>query len=209
MNTYAPLPARALDASNYRSALRPPQRKSSQHVAAGPIPLGEMFQTRDGVDVLLRPIHPSDVDALIRAFSRMTQEQVRLRVFHVLTELAEPVARHMCRNDSDKVAAFVVTDADGREIRGEARVHLDSVTESAEFAIALDPEFVGRGVGYALMTRLIETSRSRGMQEIWGDVLVENAAMLDLGERLHFIRKPVPGDPGIVRLTLDLGASAQ
>lgn len=208
MNTHSTPQAGVIDASGYRSPSRPPQRKTSPYVAAGPIPAGETFKTRDGVDVLLRPIHPSDVAALIRAFSRMTPEQVRLRVFHVLTELAEPVARHMCRNDSDKVAAFVVTDADGSEIRGEARVHFDAVTESAEFAIALDPEFVGRGVGHALMTRLIEISRLRGMQEIWGDVLVENAAMLDLGERLHFIRKPVPGDPGIVRLARDLSVSA-
>lgn len=208
MNTHSHPQAGAADSGGYRSPSRPPQRRTSPHVEAGPVPAGEPFKTRDGVDVLLRPIHPIDVKALMRAFSRMTPEQVRLRVFHVLTELPEPVARHLCRNDSDKVAAFVVTDADAAEIRGEARVHFDEVTESAEFAIAIDPAFVGRGVGHALMTRLINTSRSRGMREIWGDVLVENAAMLDLGERLHFARKPVPGDLGVVRLTLDLNVAA-
>jgi ribosomal protein S18 acetylase RimI-like enzyme len=194
--------------AEYRSPLRPPRRGAFSVPAQQHGEGGHKFETRDGVEVRLRPIHPSDFDALKRAFSRMTPEQIRLRVFHAMTELADPIARHLCRDDIERVAAYVVTDADGSEIRGEARVDLDPVAESAEFAIAIDPAFVGRGVGYALMSRLIETSRERGMREIWGDVLVENAAMLDLGERLGFTRKRILGDPGLVRLSRDLIESA-
>lgn len=134
----------------------------------------------------------------------MTPEQIRLRVFHVLNELPEPVARFLCNVDPDKVAAFVVTDDDGGEIRGEARVHFDHVTESAEFAIAIDPAFTGNGVGWSLMTRLIETSRAHGMRAIWGHVLAENSAMLDLASRLGFSREAVSGEPGLLRVHLAL-----
>lgn len=167
-------------------------------------PHGKPFLTRDGAPLLLRPIEMDDAAALIRAFGRMTPEQIRLRLFHTLTELPMPVARHLCKTDADSVAAFVVTDPDGVEIRGEARVFFDQVTEQAEFAIALDPAFVGRGVGYALMSQLITSCRDHGMRVIWGDVLSENIAMLDLGERLGFTRQLVPGDPGLLRLTLAL-----
>ena len=185
--------------------LRPPARH-----APSPIPsaaAGEPFLARDGRPLRLRPIAADDVDALRRAFARMTPEQIRLRVFHVLNELPEPVARFLCHVDPDKVAAFVVTDDDGGEIRGEARVHLDPVTESAEFAIAIDPAFTGNGVGWALMTRLIATSRALGMREIWGHVLAENTAMLDLAMRLGFARETVAGEPGLLRVHLTIAAS--
>lgn len=192
--------------AEYRSRLRPPPRPNPGEVqsARDKPPEGERFLTRDGVAMLLRPIRRNDTSALMRAFSRMTPEQVRLRVFHVLTELPEPVARYLCNVDPEKVAAFVVTDIDGKEIRGEARAHFDPVTESAEFAIAIDPAFTGRGVGWALMTRLIEASQAQGMREIWGDVLAENSAMLDLTNRLGFDRRSTSGDPGLLRVSLAL-----
>ncbi|MEO8011892.1 MAG: GNAT family N-acetyltransferase, partial [Dokdonella sp.] len=148
----------------------------------------------------LRPIHTDDSARLIRAFGRMTPEQVRLRVFHVLTELPEAAARHLCTSDPERVAAFVVTDEDGAEIRGEARVHFDAVTEGAEFAIAIDPQFAGKGLGWALMTELIDSARARGMREIWGHVLTENGSMLDLAHRLGFDRKAIPGEHGVLRV---------
>ncbi len=161
---------------------------------------GAAFLSRDGRSLRLRAIEPADTEALMRAFGRMTPEQIRLRVFHALTELPEPVARFLSNVDTDKVAAFVVTDEDGGEIRGEARVHFDRVTETAEFAIAIDPAFTGVGVGWALMTRLFEACRARGMREIWGHVLVENVAMLDLAARLGFEREAVGGEPGLLRV---------
>ena len=183
----------------------PPSRHSAGQVPPAPAPpVGEPFVSRDGRALRLRPIDGADTAALMRAFARMTPEQVRLRVFHALTELPEPVARFLCNVDTDKVAAFVVTDEDGGEIRGEARVFLDPVTESAEFAIAIDPAFTGVGVGWALMTRLIETSRDRGMREIWGHVLTENAAMLDLAARLGFDRENVGDEPGMLRVRREI-----
>ena len=186
--------------------LRPPTRRVPAPVdVAGTRPQpGESFLARDGRPLRLRPIDPGDVVALQRAFKRMTPEQVRLRVFHALNELPDPIARHLCNVDPEVVAAFVVTDDDGGEIRGEARAHFDRVTEGAEFAIAIDPAFTGNGVGWALMTRLIETSRALGMREIWGHVLAENGGMLDLAARLGFSREGVTGEPGLLLVRLPL-----
>lgn len=191
--------------SSYRSALRPPRRSEAVGGALqGTTPRGRPLTARDGRLLILRAIRPDDVDALRRAFSRMTPEQVRMRVFHALNELPEPIARYMCNVDPEKTAAFVVTDADGGEIRAEARVHFDPVSATAEFGIAVDPAFIGQGLGLALMLELVEASRARGMLGMWGDVLVENTPMLALTDRLAFVRSSTPGDPGVLRLTLDL-----
>ncbi len=181
--------------------IRPPARATTQKPVAPDSPeKGRRFRSRDGKPLRLRPIHPEDQARLIRAFSRMTPEQVRLRVFHVLTELPEAAARHLCKSDPEHVAAFVVTDEGGEEIRGEARVHFDEVTQGAEFAIAIDPQFTGKGVGWALMTELIDNARARGMREIWGHVLAENGNMLDLAHRLGFERESLSGEPGVMRV---------
>lgn len=190
------------DLPQHRRGMRPPARETQRvtPTASARPGKGRRFVSRDGRPLRLRPIHPDDSARLIRAFGRMTPEQVRLRVFHVLTELPEAAARHLCKPDPDNVAAFVVTDDDGEEIRGEARVHFDAATEAAEFAIAIDPQYTGKGVGWALMNKLIDCARAHGMREIWGHVLTENGSMLDLAQRLGFDRASIAGEPGVLRV---------
>lgn len=190
----------------YRSRQRiPPQPSHSLYrEAPGPCASGERVFINDGQDLLLRPIQPEDAPALMRAFGRMTPEQVRSRVFHALTELPEPVARWMCDVDPDATIALVLVDADGTEIRGEGRVHLDPVTECAEFALAIDPDFTGKGLGRLLVSRLAEASRAAGMREIWGDTQAENNRMLALAKELGFTLRRENDDAGLVRMSLAL-----
>lgn len=158
----------------------------------------------DGAMLMLRPIDQGDVEALMRAFKRMTPEQVRARVFHALSELPEPVARAMCRIDPDEGVAVVATDPDGAEIRGEARVHFDTTTNSAELAIAIDPAYTGRGLGRILVEHLIAASRMQGVHDIWGDTQAGNTAMLALTNRLGFVHGREGDDASLVRFNLDL-----
>ncbi len=186
-----------------RSAIsqKPPAEERSTSPPGTPIFLN------DGAMLLLRPIDRGDVDALMRAFKRMTPEQVRARVFHALSELPEPVARAMCRMDADDGVALVATDPDGIEIRAEARVHFDPITESAELAIAVDPDYVGRGLGRILVERLISASRRMGIREIWGDTQADNAAMIALVSRLGFDHRRERDEASLVRFSLDPGES--
>ncbi|MFZ1390402.1 MAG: GNAT family N-acetyltransferase [Dokdonella sp.] len=184
---------------------RPPRRsRVASTTARSASTVHEPIFLDDGTLLLLRPIAPGDVDALMRAFKRMTPEQVRARVFHALSELPEPVARSMCRIDPDHAVALVATDPNGAEIRGEARVHFDLITESAELAIAIDPDYTGRGLGRILIERLIAASRAHAMREIWGDTQAGNNAMLALTTRLGFSHRRQSDDATLVRFQLDL-----
>lgn len=182
--------------NDYLSPIRPPVTRPAPQARPR---TGEPFVTRDGREVLIRPIDPSDVDALRRAFARLTPDQVHQRVFHAMNELPERVARWMCNVDPDQTYAIVATDPDGAEIRGEARIHCDYAAALAEFAIAIDPAWTSVGLGQALMTRLIDEARRRGMAEIWGDVLADNGAMIDLVTRLGFQRQRRADDATVVR----------
>lgn len=185
----------------YRSATRPPPRSA---IAAAPLPAAgpTLLHALDGRELWLRPIRPGDAKALRRAFLRLTPEQVRARFFYRMTEFSDALAERLCRPDPAQSAAFVAVDA-GDEIRGEARIHVDAAANGAEFAIAVDHDFLGKGVGRALMHALVEEGRRRGLAELWGDVLADNQTMLDFMRHLDLAAKIEHGDePGVLRVHL-------
>lgn len=151
----------------------------------------------------LRAIHPSDVPALQHAFARLTPEQVRHRTFHHMNELTAEAATRLANVPHDLGAAYVVVD-DGGEIRGEARFYVDAGTPGAEFALIVDPSMLGIGIGRALMRKLFAEARRRGLRELWGTVLAENALMLDFTQRLGAARETMADEPGVVRVRFDL-----
>lgn len=194
--------------ANYRSATRPPAR----FVAPDPLTHGlgadgVPLLARDGRPLLLRPIEPGDAPALRRAFDRMTPDQIRARFFYRMNELSEALADRLCDVDPATTAAFVVTDAGrdvhGAEIRGEARMHVDPITQTAEFALAVDPGFIEQGIGSTLLRCLLDQCRRRGLLELWGDVRVDNHAMLDLVRHLDPRNTVEHGaEPGLNRVRL-------
>lgn len=168
---------------------------------------GEIFVTHDNVRLLLRDIHPDDVQALQRGFAGLTAQEVRFRFLHPLTELPEALARRLCEIDPEHAVALVLIDPPGTkepEIHAVARAFIDPVTLSAEFALVVQHKLAGHGVGTLLMQRLIAACRKLGAVELWGDVLAENNTMLELCEHLGFSRHPAFEDPGVVRVTLSL-----
>jgi acetyltransferase len=65
-----------------------------------------------------------------------------------------------------------------------------------------------RGLGRALMQRLIDYARAEGIRELWGDVMAENRGMLRMCRALGFRDAPHPEETGIRRLTLPTGGGA-
>lgn len=164
---------------------------------------GRAFRAANGEVFRLRAIHPDDVSGLQRAFARLTPEQVRQRTFHRMRELSTEAATRLVRVDPAQGVAYVIVDAAG-EIRGEARFHLDAGRPSAEFAVITDPALAGQGLGRALMKRLVSEARKRGLHELWGTVLAQNAQMLDFSRLLGASRELVADEPDVVRVRFDL-----
>ena len=184
----------------YRSATRPPPRIAPAPTKKPKRGHAEAFTTPDGRPLFLRAIHPDDADALRRAFARLTPEQARLRTFHRIAELSPEMAERLTHVDPDVATALVVVDANG-EVRGDARLHVDAATDSAEFGVVVDPDFTNQGIGWRLMQRLLEDAKRRGVYELWGDVLVENHTMLDFAKAMGAERRPLEHEPGVMRVT--------
>jgi len=69
----------------------------------------------------------------------------------------------------------------------------------------LDPAMTGLGLGPLLLRRIVDIARSRGVGRLYGDVLPENRAMLELCKAFGFVSRRDPDDPGVVVVTLELG----
>jgi RimJ/RimL family protein N-acetyltransferase len=188
----------------HRSVTRPPRRESRlSRREPSEIAPSETFTTPDGRVLTLRPIRPDDAAALRRGFARLTPDQVRLRTFHRINELSAAAAERMTRIDPATTTAYVAVDADG-EIRGEARFHADTATDSAEFGIVVDPDFTHQGIARRLMRQLVDDARRRNLDELWGDVLGQNQAMLDFAKELGAQSHWLEDDPGVARVSFHL-----
>jgi GNAT superfamily N-acetyltransferase len=186
---------------------RPPPRKPDVPANAAIDETPRALRDADGTELELRSIRPDDFKALQRGFRNLTPDEVRMRFLHPLTDLVEPVARSLCDLDPKTGVAFVLADPPQTaepEIHAVARAYIDPATLAAEFAVIVQRRFAGKGYGRMLMDRLLRACRDRGAVEMWGDVFLDNVAMLALAERLGFEKHWQPHDPGVVRINLDL-----
>jgi len=162
------------------------------------------IQVKDGWRVFVRPIRPED-EPLIRDHSHhVTPNDLRLRFFAPMKEFTHQFIARLTQLDYARAMAFVAFDEETKEPLGVARIHSDSIYESAEYAILLRSDLKGRGLGWALMQLIIEYARSEGLKAIWGDVLHENSAMLDMCRNLGFEVKSDPAEPDICKVRLQL-----
>jgi acetyltransferase len=181
--------------------LRAPGEAVRLAIPPFPAELAGIFHTK-GQDIVVRPIRPEDAEAHTAFFARLSPEDVRYRFFSAMRELsAEQIAR-LTQVDYAREMAFVAVRAG--ETVGVGRIVRETGSDEGEFAIAVQPDTKGSGIGRHLMQRLIDWSRAQGMREMVGLVLSDNTPMLAFVRKLGFTVKRVVGEPDIVEARLAL-----
>jgi|GEM_PF-354189 len=183
------------------SRLRSRGGPGAERLAIRPYPKGleEEVALDGGQRFLVRPIRPEDEPALQAIFAHLTPEQIRMRFFAPLKSLSHAMAVRITQVDYDREMGLVLSErgVPGRaEIYGVVQLIADPDNERAEYAILVRGDMTGRGLGTLLMRRMIAYCRSRGIGEINGDVLRENAPMRRLCKKLGFVGDPPRRRPG-------------
>jgi GNAT superfamily N-acetyltransferase len=127
-------------------------------------------------DFTVRPIAPSDTDALVRFHAQLSDETLRLRYFNVHRNLDSEEVAHLTHVDGFNRAAYVVEHQG--EIVGVGRYDRCEKLFRAEVAFVVAGDFQHHGLGSVLLERLVETARLAGIGEFCASVLAENATML-------------------------------
>jgi acetyltransferase len=164
----------------------------------------------NGQPLTIRPIRPEDAPAHVDFFSRLTPEDIRLRMFVRMRELSPAQLARFTQIDYDREMAFIATRTgpDGMpETLGVARAVCDPDNTKAEFAVTVRSDLGGQGLGTLLMRTLIDYCRQHGTQELVGEALAENRGILGLAARLGFSRHAVPGEDEVV-MSLKLNDAA-
>lgn len=157
---------------------------------------------RNGTRIALRPVRPEDEPLLQDLFAHMSPEDQRLRFFAPMRELSHALAARLSQIDDDREMALIAQH-DSVPL-GVARYTADPDRLRAEYPVAVRSDWKGRGVGYVLMTQLIDVARAAGIGELFGDVLHENKPMLDMCRTLGFAVIANPSDASLTSVRKQL-----
>jgi acetyltransferase len=161
-----------------------------------------------GVRLLIRPIRSTDLDEELRFVRGLSPESAYHRFFSPVHDISLQMAQKFTEVDYESSMAFIALAALPRagSIVGVARYIAKPDPAQCEFAVTIADEWQHRGLGLALMQRLIAYARRRGFLLMEGSVMQDNAGMRGLGMRLGFTAHTDPEDPATVTLRLALGA---
>jgi acetyltransferase len=159
-----------------------------------------------GRQICLRPIRPEDEPQHQEFFSKLSPDDIHMRFFASIRELAHSELARFTQIDFDREMAFIATgpDEQGRaETLGVARSIADPDNQQAEVAIIVRSDLKGQGLGRILLDKLIRYCRSRGTKALTGETLRANYPMLALAKKLGFEFRSLD-DGQTVALRLDL-----
>ena len=181
---------------------------SYPHLAILPYPASHEreWPMKGGGLYRIRPIRPDDAE-MLQAFVRgMSEESRYFRFASAMPELpARMLARYTLIDYDREMALVAVLEErhaleDGSpgttgRIIGVSRYITNPDQASCEFSLAVADDFKGQGLGSRLMLSIIDFARSRGLAEIVGLILTNNAPMLRLMNSLGFAVSPFAEDP--------------
>lgn len=164
----------------------------------------------DGTRLLIRPIVPTDADALAEAFERLSPLSRYRRFFTPMTRLSGSMLRALTETDEGNKFAWVAFACE------DERTHLVGVARyirlpdpaTAEVAVAVVDPYQGRGIGSLLLDALVLEALRGGICRFHGSVLADNAPMRAVleGTEARFSRDD---EPGATHFEIDLPARAE
>ena len=153
--------------------------------------------------MVIRPIRPEDATAHAAFFARLSPQDVRYRFFSAIRALSTEQIARLTQVDYEREMALLAVRPDGSTV-GVARLVREMDTGEAEFAIVVQADGRGHGVASALMRDLLAWGRAKGVREVVGQVLADNAPMLAFIRKLGFKIRRTPGDADVMEARLAL-----
>ena len=131
-----------------------------------------------GLNALTRELHANERPQLLAHLLALDAADRHLRFAHVLPD--EGVRQYVEDIDLTRDVVFVVTDTN-LAIIGAA--HLAREDGHAQLGMSVLPHSRRQGIGGSLLTRCAARARNWGMQVMFMNCLVENAAMMHLARK--------------------------
>ena len=168
----------------------------------------EDITLKDGLQVHLRPILPSDAPRLQEGFKYLSPRSIYMRFFETYKSLPDEMAQSFSNLDYQERMAFIgEIDIDGqRRIIGVARFGMLGPERPgmAESAVVVADDFQRRGLGSMLVQRLVNYACLHGVQSMLATVHISNLAILNFIRSSGFLFSRKMLEPGVFEITIHL-----
>ena len=172
----------ALDA---RVVVEPPTKPSPSHLCISPYPA--QYECREelagGLEVFVRPIKPTDGEAMMRLFNSLSSETILLRFGQAMKTLPQAVLSRYTQIDYDRESALVIFPDGGKEIAAVGRIVSRPNETDAELGMTVADAWQGQGLGGLLMVKLIAIARDKNIKRLLGVISKENKSMRRMAEK--------------------------
>lgn len=168
----------------------PPMDRPYAHLAIRPYPecFARAATLKDGTPVTLRAIRPEDEPMWHTMLDSCSPEAIRSRFFSLIKEFTHDMAARYCCIDYDREMAMVAETGhgDSKRLIGVGRLVNEPGNASAEYAVIVTDDFVGRGLGLLLTDCCMEIAAHRGVKTVHAVTQPNNKAMLATLRAYHF-----------------------
>lgn len=158
----------------------------------------------DGTVLEVRQLAAADGPELARAIGRLSEQSRYFRFFAPLPAVSELTLARLTDLDHRAREALIALDpATGELIAVSRFAEFGGDPTSAEVAITVADEWQGRGLGPAMLARILDCARATGHAGAHASVLAENGRALRMLERAGFRRTGRSGP--VIELAMALG----
>jgi CRP-like cAMP-binding protein len=162
-----------------------------------PIPV----RTRDGTDLLLRPVLPGDSERTLQGHVWFSSETLYRRFMSARVP-SPALMDYLAEVDYVDHFVWVMTDRDGNPVADARFVRDDNHPEVAEIAFTVADAYQGRGIGSFLIAALSVAARVAGVDKFSGRMLADNVAMRTIMD--HYGAFWERDDIGVVTTVVDV-----
>ena len=158
--------------------------------------------TKDGVEVLFRPVKISDEPLIKDFFYSLSDQSLYRRFISRRQDMPHERLQGFVVIDYTQEMVILATLQVGEKevIAGVGQYTIDEANHTADIAFTVKDEFQDRGIGTELLSYLTQLAKREGLLGFTAEVLVENRPMLHVFEKLLDVKKTV--DSGIYYLTM-------
>ncbi len=161
-----------------------------------------LMTLKDGSEVLIRPVKPTDERLVQEFFYAMSDREVYYRFLHTIKAFPRKDMQRMVNVDYHREMPVVAVSGKlgQEEVAGVARYILGH-DDQPEVDFAVKESFQGKGLGRAMMGTLVEIAKGRGFKGINAYVMPDNQASLRI---LYSLGYAVTGvvSQGVIEMTI-------
>lgn len=160
--------------------------------------------TREGIELNVRPVNPSDERTLVDFFGRVQPRDLRVRFLSAIRAILPRLAYDLANIDHTETENLLAFDDEGQLVASAMITASDRDGKDAEVAITVRSDLKDHGIGWTMLERACDYARSRGFRRVHSVQLSDDEAAISLQEEMGFTAKANPDDMTLTILSRDL-----